>query len=86
MAARSLILLPPSEGKAPGGDGPPWAPGTMAVDELDGARQRVLRALGRSHPAATEPTAPAIERYTGVLYRELDAASLRCLSRSVGSL
>lgn len=82
MPARSLILLPPSEGKAPGGDGPPWAPGTMAHAELDGARRRVLAALGRSHPAATGPTCPAIERYTGVLYRELDAASLRGTART----
>jgi cytoplasmic iron level regulating protein YaaA (DUF328/UPF0246 family) len=39
-----LILLPPSEGKAPGGRGPSWAPGTMAFD-LDAQRARVLRAL-----------------------------------------
>ena len=45
MAARPpLILLPPSEGKAPGGGGPPWAPGTLALD-LDAQRTRVLRAL-----------------------------------------
>jgi cytoplasmic iron level regulating protein YaaA (DUF328/UPF0246 family) len=30
---------------------------------------------------ATSPTLPAIERYTGVLYQELDAASLRAASR-----
>jgi cytoplasmic iron level regulating protein YaaA (DUF328/UPF0246 family) len=82
VAARSLILLPPSEGKAPGGDGPPWSPGTMAVAELDPARQQVLAALGRTHPAAIEPTCAAIERYTGVLYRELDAASLRGTART----
>ncbi|MEZ5178994.1 MAG: peroxide stress protein YaaA [Acidimicrobiales bacterium] len=82
MPARSLILLPPSEGKAPGGSGPPWAPGTMAVAELDDARRQVLAALGRRHPATTEPTLPAIERYTGVLYRELDAASLRGAART----
>jgi uncharacterized protein len=42
-----LILLPPSEGKAPGGDGPPWSPGAMAVD-LDEERLRVATALGRA--------------------------------------
>lgn len=42
-----LILLPPSEGKAPGGDGDPWAPGTMAVD-LDRRRERVMAGLGRA--------------------------------------
>lgn len=39
-----LILLPPSEGKAPAGDGRPWEPGTMAFD-LDERRAIVMRAL-----------------------------------------
>jgi hypothetical protein len=81
MARRSLILLPPSEGKAPDGDGPPWAPGTMAVEELDAQRTKLLKALGRRHPARTGATLPAIERYTGVLYGELDATSLRAVPR-----
>ena len=81
MARRTLVLLPPSEGKAPGGDGPPWAAGTMRVEALDPARRKVLAALGKRHPAATEPTLPAIERYTGVLYKELDAASLGAVAR-----
>ena len=48
----------------------------MAVD-LDGPRSQVLKALGatgRSIGAA--PTMPAIERYTGVLYKELAYDSL----------
>ncbi len=45
--AAPLILLPPSEGKADGGSGAPWAPGTMAVD-LDESRERVLDALVRT--------------------------------------
>ena len=73
MARRSLILLPPSEGKAPEGSGPPWAPGTMAVEGLDARRGQVLRALGRRHEARVGPTLPAIERYTGVLYQGLEA-------------
>lgn len=77
MTPRSVILIPPSEGKATGGDGPPWAAGTMAVADLDPIRQQVLRALGPRHSIRREPTLPAVERYTGVLYRELDAASLR---------
>jgi cytoplasmic iron level regulating protein YaaA (DUF328/UPF0246 family) len=81
VAARSLILIPPSEGKADGGDGPPWTAGTMAVAELDAARSAVLRALGRRHPARTSPTTAAIDRYTGVLYKELDAASLPAVAR-----
>jgi cytoplasmic iron level regulating protein YaaA (DUF328/UPF0246 family) len=47
MSVRApLILLPPSEGKAPGGDGPPWSPGSMAVD-LDRRRIMVIGALRR---------------------------------------
>lgn len=42
--AAPLILLPPSEGKADGGTGAAWAPGTMAVD-LDAGREKVLDAL-----------------------------------------
>jgi cytoplasmic iron level regulating protein YaaA (DUF328/UPF0246 family) len=81
VPARTLILLPPSEGKAPGGDGPPWSPGRSALGELDGPRAEVLAALGPDHPAQRAPTLPAIERYTGVLYRELDAASLPAAAR-----
>jgi cytoplasmic iron level regulating protein YaaA (DUF328/UPF0246 family) len=76
MAVRTLILVPPSEAKSPGGDGPPWSRGTMAIGQLDDARARVLRALGPRHPARIEPTCRALDRYTGVLYRELDAGSL----------
>ena len=108
-----LILLPPSEGKASGGRGRPWQPGTMAVD-LDDRRAQVIRSLqtamrgsaasrgrllgvkGEALDAATladrsvltSPTMPAIDRYSGVLYGELDASSLpaparRRLNRSV---
>lgn len=86
--ARTLVLLPPSEGKSAGGRGLPWRPGTMAVDELDERRGQVLAALGAGAPDATAGTRRAIDRYTGVLYRELDAGSLdaaakRRLTRSV---
>jgi uncharacterized protein len=40
-----LILLPPSEGKAPGGTGAPWADAPRALRELDGARREVIAAL-----------------------------------------
>ena len=81
MPPRHLVLLAPSEGKAPDGDGPPWAPGTMEVAELDPMRRRVARAAGLARTVARNPTLPAIERYTGVLYRELDAASLPATAR-----
>jgi len=67
-----LILLPPSEGKSLDGDGPPWRPGTMADLDLD--RHRKLTIASASATGAVDrrgPTTRAIERYTGVLYREL---------------
>jgi cytoplasmic iron level regulating protein YaaA (DUF328/UPF0246 family) len=76
VGARTVVLLPPSEGKASGGRGHPWAPGTGSFPDLDEARARVLAALGSASTVADDPTLPAIERYTGVLYRELDAATL----------
>ncbi|MGB3055382.1 MAG: YaaA family protein [Acidimicrobiales bacterium] len=81
MAGRTLILLPPSEGKALGGDGPPWREGMMRLTDLD-SKRRVL--LDSTTTAAVDPAGPtlaAIERYTGVLYRELDASTLRGQSR-----
>ena len=106
MSKLPLILLPPSEGKADGGTGPPWRPGTMAVD-LDEQRRAVcaalVRAMGSSGPSRAKllgvkgdalaratatnlaigeaPTSRAIDRYTGVLYGELDAASLAAAQR-----
>ena len=44
-ATPPLILLPPSEGKAPGGTTPPWEPGSTTHDGLDDRRLIVLRAL-----------------------------------------
>lgn len=41
-----LILLPPSEGKADGGDGPAWQPGTLTLPALDRHRAQALKALG----------------------------------------
>ena len=82
MPRAFALLLPPSEGKEPGGSGPPWRPGTCALPGLDGPRAEVLAALdptGRG--VAAEPTLPALERYTGVLYRELDAGSLPAPAR-----
>jgi uncharacterized protein len=77
------VLLPPSEGKAPGGDGPPWRPGTGLLPALDGARADVLAVIGGG--VAAEPTMRAVERYTGVLYRELDWTSLPAPARRLGS-
>jgi len=49
VAAPLTILLPPSEGKAAGGDGPPWAAGDGAFGGALAARRReVVKALGRA--------------------------------------
>lgn len=40
-----VVLLPPSEGKAPGGVGPPWRQAPHAHSELDDARSEVIDAL-----------------------------------------
>lgn len=76
VAAKTLILLPPSEGKSDGGSGRPWSPGRSAIGTLDGRREELLAALGPDHPAAAAPTRPAVDRYTGVLYKELDPATV----------
>jgi cytoplasmic iron level regulating protein YaaA (DUF328/UPF0246 family) len=39
------ILVPPSEGKTAGGDGPKWAAGTTRFDALDRPRRAVMTAL-----------------------------------------
>ncbi|MEP7203428.1 MAG: peroxide stress protein YaaA [Ilumatobacteraceae bacterium] len=41
------LLLPPSEGKAPGGDGPTWSPELGAFAELERRRAMLVRKLGR---------------------------------------
>ena len=82
MARAFAILLPPSEGKAPDGRGAPWRPGRGILPELDPARAEVLAALDPAGDGVrAAPTRRAIDRYTGVLYRELDAASLPTADR-----
>lgn len=49
MAAVFVVLLPPSEGKAEGGDGPPWSPADGRFAELAPQRRRVLTALRRAN-------------------------------------
>lgn len=77
MARAFAILLPPSEAKSPCGSGPPGQPGTGALPVLDDRRAEVLRALDlKGAGVAAEPIRPALERYDGVLYRELDPGTL----------
>jgi hypothetical protein len=75
-----VVLLPPSQGKEPGGTGPGWRDAERGrFAQLDPDRRRVLRALrAGGGPSGLEraPTMPAIERYVGVLFTHLDAGSL----------
>jgi len=48
MARPPLLFLPPSEGKAPGGRGPAWEPGSMRFAELDDRRAKAMAALARA--------------------------------------
>jgi cytoplasmic iron level regulating protein YaaA (DUF328/UPF0246 family) len=68
--ASPLILLPPSEGKAPGGSGAQWSPGTMAID-LDDERALVMAALAR----AMRGNEASRSRLLGVKGRTLAAAT-----------
>lgn len=72
-AVRKLsILLPHSRGTAEGGTGGPWSPGRSSLPELDEHRARVVDAAG----LGGAPTRRTIDRFSGVLYRELDYPSL----------
>jgi len=84
---RTLLLVPPSEGKAAGGTGPPWGLLPTGFPALMPARAQVLAAVaGTVRPSAAAaaltaaadgaPTLPALDRYTGVLYAALGVASL----------
>lgn len=80
-----LVLLPPSEGKAPGGTGPSWRRGGSRDAALDRHRAELLRhARAAGVVARGAPTMPAIERFTGVLYGELAWPSLPVAARRRG--
>jgi hypothetical protein len=95
-----LVLLPPSETKAEGGDGDRLDLATLSFPDLNPVRRKLIdvlvelaadvpgsiAALGLSERQVAEvarnaalfdsPTAPALRRYTGVLYDALDYRSL----------
>nr|WP_221316688.1 peroxide stress protein YaaA [Saccharopolyspora gloriosae] len=101
-----MVLLPPSETKAAGGDGPPLDLDALSCPELTPTRRKLaeaLRSLADDVPASLSalglsprqsgevernaalfdsPTAPALERYTGVLFDALDVASLTAAERA----
>lgn len=95
-----IVLLPPSETKRSGGEGPPLNLDALSCPQLTALRTTLVgelvelaadreaarAALGLSAGQDAEidrnaalrhsPTAPAITRYTGVLYDALDVGSL----------
>jgi cytoplasmic iron level regulating protein YaaA (DUF328/UPF0246 family) len=96
-----LLLLPPSEGKASGTDGPPLDLDALSFPTLTKTRRKLLRdlvRLAKKEPAALQkalllsdrqrhelernvqlwkaPTLPAMEVYTGIVYDNLDYATL----------
>lgn len=101
-----LILLPPSETKASGGDSPPLDLDGLSFGELNPVRRELLDALvglaadvpasratlglserqddevARNAVVWSSPTAPALSRYTGVLYDALDARSFSRFERA----
>ncbi|BBZ04400.1 hypothetical protein MCHIJ_38370 [Mycolicibacterium chitae] len=101
-----IVLLPPSETKRVGGEGPPLRTTSLSFPALNPLRDNLVdelvalaadpdasrRALGlspkqdaeieRNAALRTSPTAPAILRYTGVLYDALDIESLSAAARS----
>ena len=103
-----LVLLPPSETKRDGGEGPSLDFASLrfaAATSVTATRKRVVSATAAlaRHPAEcakvlklspkqmfevernrtllTSPTMPAIDRYTGVLFEWLNAATLPYASR-----
>lgn len=81
-----VILLPPSQGKAAGGDGPGWSAGAMVDRALDPSRRVVIRAARAAGVTPRRaPTLPAMERYTGVLYQELGWSTLPAPARRRGT-
>lgn len=100
------VLLPPSETKSPGGDGPPLDLAALGFPELNPLRAELIDrlttlcenpaiarpALGVSASKDAEiaataklrgtPTRPALQRYSGVLYDNLDVAGLPPAARA----
>lgn len=71
MSRAPLVLLPPSEGKAAGGDGPPWHRAGHRFTELDDARREVHAAL----TAAMRADEDGRRALLGVRGAALDAAT-----------
>ena len=74
-----VLLLPPSEGKAGGGDASkPWSSTSGTHGKaLATQRQKVANAFAKHHERVIgSATLPAFERYTGVVWKFMDLNSL----------
>lgn len=85
-----MILIPPSEGKSTGGEYPPIQLSSEQKELLKrlknytGDKQKLLglkedaynQAMQANNSLETQQTLPAIERYTGAVYKALDMQSL----------
>ncbi|MBT5904965.1 MAG: hypothetical protein HOH27_04070, partial [Acidimicrobiaceae bacterium] len=67
----SLILLPPSEGKAGGGEGPSWDSVDQSFSDLAGPRREVIAALDK----AMRGSAEARSKLLGVKAARADEAT-----------
>jgi cytoplasmic iron level regulating protein YaaA (DUF328/UPF0246 family) len=70
------VLLPPSETKSIGGNGPELALDRLSFPSLTPTRARLLQVLQEDGGGPTGRTSPALLRYTGVLYSVLDVAGM----------
>ncbi|MFT5386940.1 MAG: cytoplasmic iron level regulating protein YaaA (DUF328/UPF0246 family), partial [Candidatus Omnitrophota bacterium] len=93
---KTLILIPPSEGKQKGGTNPPLKKVTKNVapilerlqnysgdfEKLIGVKGKNLeQAIAANTQILTNPTLPSIERYCGVVYDGISYESLNKRSR-----
>lgn len=66
-----LVLVPPSEGKAPGGRGA-WSPASGSFGPALGERRAVVAGVA----GVAGPSLPAWRRFTGVVWKHLDPVTL----------
>ncbi|QJB57199.1 peroxide stress protein YaaA [Pseudodesulfovibrio sp. zrk46] len=87
---KTIILIPPSEGKADGGNNKPLKSVSSitaslldAIKEADpkklyGLKEKALeKAISANEEVLSSKTMPAIERYTGVVYDAIDYQTLK---------
>jgi cytoplasmic iron level regulating protein YaaA (DUF328/UPF0246 family) len=80
-----VILLPPSEGKAAGGRGRPWAPGRASFPELDDRRLQVATALAEVARSAPDAALAKLLGVKGDVLEAAVAADRRVLESSTRS-